>query len=354
MTLSNLPGENMTISDSAANLTNTGSPSDDYLRLEHSNADHSRTFVVNWCLGNTCNYACSYCPDNLHDASKPWTSYEVAENFARRVMDHYGPDRKYYFEFTGGEVSLWKDFLKLAEFLKARGARVGMISNGSRSMDWWQKARPLLDHVCMSFHPESALEKEDHFFEVAKFLSEGLRLHLNVMMSPEKFDACYAVATRLKNIPNVSIAMQPLIVNFGSELYKYTPAQHHIMDKQYDLIVKHIKHTREFEYFRGAMQKVYADGRRVSQAPHRFINNGQNNWAGWKCKVGLEQIVVDFDGKVFRGWCLVGDSLGHVADPDFKFPTEAITCTKTMCHCNFDIMATKYRANAAVETGVSP
>ena len=47
-----------------------------YFKIEHSNPIHNDWFVVNWCLGNTCNYKCSYCPSSLHDGSNRWPTLD--------------------------------------------------------------------------------------------------------------------------------------------------------------------------------------------------------------------------------------------------------------------------------------
>ena len=56
-----------------------------YFKLEHSNPSHKDWFVVNWCLGNTCNFACSYCPSGLHDGSKRWPDPQLIKNFIAKV-----------------------------------------------------------------------------------------------------------------------------------------------------------------------------------------------------------------------------------------------------------------------------
>ena len=43
-----------------------------YIKLVHSNPTHEEWFVVNWCMGNTCNFECSYCPENLHSGDIKW------------------------------------------------------------------------------------------------------------------------------------------------------------------------------------------------------------------------------------------------------------------------------------------
>lgn len=311
-----------------------------YVRLEHHNENHSNIVVVNWCVGNTCNFSCSYCPEGLHNGSVPWRDYNEIKNFCDKVISHY-ENKKIYFEFTGGEVSLWKHFIQLAQYLKSRNVDVGLISNGSRTVRWWQDALPHIDHVCLSFHPEQGDAK--NFIEIVKLVHKKIRTHVNIMMHPDKFNFCYEVATKVKDIGDISMALQPLIVDFGEQLYEYNEYQEHIFKNQHQLIQKHIKRTQEFPTYRGAMVKVDKDGNRTVQAAHQFISKKENNWQGWKCYIGIEQIVVDMDGTIYRGWCRVGGKIGNIIDDDLQLPEDPILCTKKMCHCNFDIMSLKVK-----------
>lgn len=312
-----------------------------YVRLEHANPEHKDYVVINWCLTNVCNYACSYCPDDLHNGKAGWPDYYQVVEFCDKVFSHYA-GKKIYFEFTGGEVTLWKDLPAVCQFIKNRGGRVGIISNGSRSLDFWEKFIEKIDHVCLSLHPESA--KEDHFFEVVKFCSEKVRTHVNFMMAPALFNKVLAFAMRIKEIPNISMAIQPLVKDFGNELFDYNEVQHKVMNSQFDMIVKHIKRNRHFEYYRGAMAMVNEAGERRDIAPQRFISSDRNRWKGWQCHIGLEQIVINMTGDIHRGWCLVGGRIGHISDKALKLPNKPVTCNKDFCHCNLDIMATKTKA----------
>jgi organic radical activating enzyme len=314
-----------------------------YDRLEHNNPDHKNYVVINWCLGNTCNYACSYCPSSLHDASTPWPNFETVKSFIDGAISHF-VGKKLYFEFTGGEVTLWKDLLPTAIYLKSKNCKVGIISNGSRSLDFFAKALDTIDHICLSFHPESAYE--DHFFSVVQYCSERVRTHVNFMMDPKLFDRSLAFSMRAKHIPNISVAIQPLVKDLVGELLPYAEEQIQVMNSQNELLAKHIVYNKKYEYYRGAMAMVDGEGTRRVMAPHRFISSGNNNWFGWDCFIGLEQIVVDMEGDVFRGWCKVGGALGKIGDQELNFPKEAISCLKTNCHCNLDIMATKVKRDS--------
>ena len=310
----------------------------EYIKLEHSNLDHANWFVVNWCLGNTCNFSCSYCPESLHDASKSWPTADTIKNFIAKVKDAH-PTKKLYFEFTGGEVTMYRHFTEICQFCNEMDIKVGLISNGSRTLRYWGENKQFFDHVCLSFHPEFANEK--HFLSVVNLLKDDVRTHVNIMMSPEKFDYCYAVANKVKNMGNISMALQPLIHDFGDTLYDYTDFQKRIFDKQHELISKHIKYTKSFDYYRGAMRIVDETGKGAVSSAHRFISEKSNDWSGWKCYAGVEQLIVDMDGSIWRGWCREGGPLGNINDDHLELPNEPIICGKTMCHCNFDIMSTK-------------
>lgn len=312
----------------------------DYIRLEHANQDHKDWFVVNWCLGNTCNFACSYCPESLHDGSIPWPSVNTVKKFISTVVDQTFP-KQVYFEFTGGEVTLNPHFTEIAKHCTSLNAKIGLISNGSRTERWWQEHKEYFDHVCLSFHPEQS--DSDHFKKIVKLVHNDIRTHVNIMMLPEKFDYCFEMANEIKDYGNLSIALQPLIHDFGDTLFDYTDKQKEIFLQQHSLITSHIKFTKKFNYYRGAMKLIYPDGSEELSSAHRFITKKTNNWSGWKCFAGVEQIVVDLNGSCYRGWCKVGESFGHIEQDNLKIPTDPIICDKTMCHCNFDIMSTKVK-----------
>jgi len=310
----------------------------DYYRLEHEHEFAKDTVVVNWCLLNVCNYKCSYCPEYLHSGSTGFPDLYEVEIFCTNVIDHYD-DKKIYFEFTGGEVTFWKEFPTLVEFLKSHdNVYVGIISNGSTSISWWHKIKGILDNACLSFQPEFA--KKDHYINLLKVINDHMRTHVNIMMHPSYFDLCIEVIEEIvSDVPNVSIALQPLLVDFKDKLYKYTDEQMEVIDQQFELFGSKVKWDTNFPIFRGAM-KVIGKGRQATSSAHRFISEGVNRWKEWLCYAGVEQIVVDTNGQVWRGWCLEGGSLGFIEDY-IELPTDPIICNRDYCHCNFDIMCTK-------------
>lgn len=308
-----------------------------YIKLEHADRSNLDWFVVNWCLGNTCNFACSYCPTFLHDGSKKWPDLTDIKTFIKKVKLN-NPSKKIYIEFTGGEVTLYKHFIDICKFCNELDVKVGLISNGSRTIRYWEENKNLFDHICLSFHPE--FSKPDHFLKVVSLLSDNLRTHVNVMMSPDHFDMCKTLVEEVVKVKNISLALQPLIVDFKDQLYDYSQEQLEFINQQ-DKIIKQIVHDKTFKNYRGSMNRIYPDGNSKTASAHQFIAFGANDWKDWNCYAGVEQMIVDMDGSVYRGWCKVGGSIGKIWDTDLKFYSEPIICNKEFCHCNFDIMSTK-------------
>ena len=167
---------------------------------------------------------------------------------------------------------------------------------------------------------------------------------VNIMMNPEKWEECITLAERIPNeCHNVSLALQPLMEGLGENetVYPYSKEEHNILDRQHHLYGKHIKWNTNFPVPRGAMRIINTDNNTSEiSAPHRFISNKTNNWSGWHCYAGLENLIIDWDGGIFRGWCKQGPSIGNVFKT-FQLPVSPHLCSKTFCHCNFDIMCKK-------------
>lgn len=314
-----------------------------YQRLDHGKKVYGDYFVVNWCFFTICNFKCTYCPDNLHDGKYRGLPIDTVKAFCKKIVDSK-PDKKIFFEFTGGEVTYYKDFIPLFQYLKSIGAETGLISNGSRDITFWEKHKNLIDHICLSFHPEGG--EMDHFFEVVKILNEVTTVHVNIMMLPSKFTELYAFAEKIASqVEHVSVSVQALFENMDGKIFQYTPEQKQLLDKQELPWGKNIQYralpSKTHKVYRGEMKKTYADGREEVVTPPELIARGENNWMGWDCNIGLENLVVDYQGNVMRGWCGVGGIVGNVTDANFRLPENPVLCSSKNCHCGLDIMATK-------------
>ena len=316
--------------------------------LEHAVKSSSRYTVVDWNLGSTCNYACSYCPTSLHDGSSPWPDYDTATAFCEYACRHYESiGQKVFFQLSGGEVTMYRRITDLVEFLRALGAEVGVISNGSRSAIWWDEFARHLNMAVFTHHIEYVQLR--HFIEVVQGVSNRTRTHVNVTMVPTRFEECVKNAELIaENCPQVTITLKPLLIDFGSSMYEYTEPQRAAM-----LRWPERKVTNLTSGCRGLMRKVYDDGSTELVKAAYLIVKSENRWRGWKCNVGVELLSVAKDGYVYRGVCRQGGRLGHIRDKQLRLPSDSVLCEKAVCHCVSDILTSKRKLDVVAQGAVS-
>lgn len=311
----------------------------EWIALEHADTAATSVTVIDWNLGTACNYSCSYCPDHLHDGSFAWPDYETVKNFCDRAIDHYRKmGRIIFFQFSGGEPTLYKSIERLAAYLRSQSCRVGVISNASRPEAWWRKFRDLLDRVVLTHHIEFV--DIQHFLSIAHLTSETIRTHVNVTMLPSRFEECLENAYRVaQTCDSVTLTLKPLLLDFGERMYDYSDKQKRVMRET----VFPSPRRQMGEPVRGLMKKVFDDGTRTLVKASHLIVNEENRWKGWSCDVGVELLSINYRGDVYKGVCRQDGKIGHFFDQNLRFPISSTICDRNVCHCVSDIITSKSR-----------
>ena len=318
------------------------------IAIVHDNPEHSALTYIDWDLSTLCNYACSYCPERLHDGLLKGPELDLALRFCERLVSHYrGLGRKTFFKFTGGEPTLYRGLVALLRKVKDLGSGAGLNSNGSRAIAWWDQIVEYLDHVILTYHIEFA--GLDHFVSVVNLLMEReVTTHINVTMLPDRFDECaehaYALLSRCQG---TSIALKPLTVDFREKLYPYTNSQKEMMQKA-------MPPPAKVNAFRGAMRLYYQDGTWQAVQPGELILLEQNHWCSWICNAGLESLAIRADGQVYRAACKQGGALGNLNDTEFSLPKTSVRCAKNTCSCIADIRIGKWLGEEAPMSVAQP
>jgi molybdenum cofactor biosynthesis enzyme MoaA len=136
---------------------------------------------MTWMIGSRCNYACSYCPAELHDDWSPHPDLDrlkqVWQNFYNKT---YGLGLPYKIAFTGGEVTANKSFLPLISYLHDGDFNIEQMlitTNGSASAAYYLKLAKLVDAITFSTHSE--------FWDEHKFFNTVIAVN-KAMIRPEK------------------------------------------------------------------------------------------------------------------------------------------------------------------------
>lgn len=287
-------------------------------------------FNVDWLLGTVCNYRCSYCWPTLHEGEYPFIDIDLAKRFVSQLTKKH-PDKHFIFILSGGEPTLWKDLPGFLKFLKEHNAEINLITNGSRSISWWDKYGGLIDLAVISFHWEFA--NSDHIENVCRSLRQNYNtlVKVNILVKEEKFKESYDLAERLSiNVPGIVVDLRPIRLNHGMYLIEYKEEHLEKLKAKSRFGNFHIKHK---------WQEVFTDtGERFE--PHISIIKKENCWKGWKCYIGLQSLKVMYDGNIVRANCDVGEHLGNI-NGKFTLPDKPIICDKEFCSCVTDIRTRK-------------
>ncbi|TCO72037.1 radical SAM protein [Rhodovulum euryhalinum] len=304
--------------------------------VRHAEPEHAGVVLVDWMLGNSCNYACSYCPSALHDGSIRWQAATDILRFLDVLRRHYCGTlgRQVWLQFTGGEPSQHPRIDTILAEARARGFRSSLISNGGRTLRFWDRIAPLLDGMILTYHDEFA----DHarFLDLAVLLAEAMPLHINITIHPDRFDAILARALEIsETVPLASISLKPLRIGFGTDPYAYTDDQRARMQA-----ASRGAGPRGTTAPRGVMCAIAEDGRHAVQKAAAFLLTGRNRWHGYLCEAGIESLRVHADGRILRATCGVGGTLGRLGGP-VDLPLSPVLCDRDACGCVADILITK-------------
>lgn len=300
---------------------------------------------VQWLLGNQCNYRCSYCNEQFYKGDKPFPSEELIAEVCKDIVYHFDDlGRDVVFEFIGGEPTLGGDIKEIGKRLHNHPTNIVLKTNGSANLEWWKESKKYLTDVVISVHKEFC--DLDHIDAVVSLLREDQETHpINVeILIPTRHENHHwqwALKTLQHYRDRFGLGkLQMLYVNFtkGSNIYfPYNEGQW----EQYSLlhglpVPKSAPKVTE--------QTNTIIEQKVEYIPKTHIDIKMRdplNFNGYKCHAGIETLVIDYNGRIWRGWCMHGGPIGSIYELPIQFPTEPIVCGLSHCGNGFDQQARK-------------
>lgn len=324
----------------------------DKLPVSITRGENSYDLHVMWSIHNRCNYACSYCPDDLHDGNESWLKLEELENFIDRIEDHYLKRlgfKNILFSFTGGEPTLWKDFKNFIKYIDSKGFRCGLTTNASVNPKFWKGISQAFDYICLSFHPESA--SIDRFIDTFEFFHDAEKTvipSVRIMMHKENeyWDKSELLLERLKKFSNWTYECVHILEDYGTDSKKidYSDDRKIKFLEENAFVEQYNDHTKVHvpQVTFDTYSVEYNDGSNDKLNENELINTNQNKFKNWNCYIGIEQLFIHYTGFVKTAGCPSGRVLGHVLTPEsIRFPTDPTVCDVEGCYCPTDIRITK-------------
>ena len=283
--------------------------------------------MVSFEVSNKCNYACWYCPPDLHAGTNDWLDLDASLRFFRELASTHD---RVYVDLIGGEPTLWP---RLFDFLAQLpdNVDVEITTNGSRSIRWWTDAKPHLQKVAISVH--AALCDIDHLIAVVDLLRDTVTLHNNVLYDPKhRADVeRYAQAMRERGI---AAEVKPIIPSWETML-PYTNDEMTWMEQISSWPNQNLPPIRK-------PNKISVNGGKFTDMNLAVLAPQKNNFFGWSCWAGRNRFHVHHSGNILAASCGIA-SIGNITT-GWEIRTAPITCNKPACWCIDDIAIEKFLA----------
>lgn len=286
----------------------------------------SGIFYVNWWLMNHCSWACSYCDPIIRSGSIDLPYLRHCQQFVDQAQLHAkSQQRRTAIEFTGGEVTEWTDFLQLLTYAHRQGCETQFRTNANVSIADWHQLVSVTDRLQMEWHPENTAAA--HFLLcVNSAVTAGVSVTVNINMVETSWADSMALYDKITaKWPQIRVNKRLLFQDptHNTRPLDYTP-----------------QHLMQLKRQHGDIQIETADSVKYTDFQTMVIE-GANRFEGYQCSAGLEQVIVDAWGRVYRGHCRAGGFMGNIKHADIVWPQQAKICSVPVCRNSFDILATK-------------
>jgi organic radical activating enzyme len=288
-------------------------------------------FVVSWNLGNSCNWSCDYCPPFLNNGSVYWVENDIVKDTLLKIRNHF-PDRKIRVEFTGGEVTTNPNFIDLMQFCSEQGFNSMIITNASRTENYWEKLAPHLQTVIATFHPLNA--DKTHFEKIIDImLKHECRPNVSLAMVKDVFDDMVNYKQYLKDKYQDKVYVDFILLYDKMKQKPYKGYFYDYNKDQIDILSHSIgKHfITEFE-----------DGSIRHLSTAEIWDEKLNDFTGYLCGSKLNMISIDFNGGASISVCDQRQPINIRTDNFDEMLTPKI-CTSEQCRNPSDLRILKVR-----------
>jgi MoaA/NifB/PqqE/SkfB family radical SAM enzyme len=287
---------------------------------------HQDQIKVEWNLGKRCNYDCSYCPSAIHDNYSPHTDINILERTVDKLCELDKPLR---ISLTGGEPCVHPDIEDLLEYFKRKNVFwVNLTTNGTRGYRWYLDNEMFYNHIVFSLHFEHDYTRIVD--TILKYYDSTERDFLVNVMAHHDY---------IPQVKTVVKKFNDLGIKYAVRRIRWTEGDHNVFDDlKYD--------GKDLEWLL-AQDATAKPNCKIDDEKNMHANDviklHLNQFKGWTCSAGIESLMINWDGEVYRATCRVGGSLGNIYNNSFCIPKESINCTRDWCTCAADIPLSKVK-----------
>ncbi len=304
--------------------------------------ENRTTNIVEWMIGNTCNFDCSFCHADFKSGNKRFLSYDTYKQVIDKTINE-SVGKKVWYKITGGEPTLYPKLIDLLTYIKSTGNFTYIITNGSRTMRYWQelKAANCVDIIAFTYHPEQTSNLREMVDVINLFRDAPTFTSVNITCVPEFFDDAMIAFETFKRECSVNANLQQVNDDLGMD--KYTEEQQQILlNNSFVKANLHLKTMpkipKEYSYHSGEIKYTYNDGTEKTDQAINFIKRKEDDFYGYDCFAGTTNIRIDHE-TIQRAVCGLGERWS-IYDSQV-FAKNPLTCTQKSCVCTLDIILPK-------------
>lgn len=284
--------------------------------------NHQDYIKIEWNLGKRCNLDCTYCPAYIHDNYSKHTDISILKKTVDKLASLDKPVR---LSLTGGEPSVHPKIEELLYHIRYKGIEwLSMTTNATRPYTWYLDQQKYITQYVFSLHFESEYSK--HLYTILSVVeASSIPILIHIMAHHQHMLKVREAVKVLENTPHVIRRI------------RWTEGDHDLFDDlRYDYEdlewIKERNGTAKANCVIDDIEEMHAN---------EIIKLHLNKFKDWTCNAGIESLMINWDGEVYRATCRVGGSLGNIYDGTFNIPEDPIVCTRNFCTCEADIPITK-------------
>lgn len=315
---------------------------------------------IGWDPSNYCNFKCEYCfPGSNAGTHKFSDDLDLVVGNFKHLINFYkenlGKD-KVHLSMAGGEPTLWKHLAEfIAKIKQDNNVYFSLISNGSRTLRWWEENAYLIDNAHLTHHVAEG--NVTHIIAVADALHErGTKTTVKVLMDPKHWDkAINDIAIMKTHSRNRWFIMTAEVIDNTADpsIPRYSPEQLKYLKRDLKRLPNLLWFWRNRHLIKDELRffdstAMLEDGTTMRASPGAYFNRGWNSFKDWDCSIGLDRIYMNWTGNI-TGACnakLFGlDTYFNITSPNFTLefnpPLTSTKCPNTACWCMPETHLTK-------------
>lgn len=305
--------------------------------------------LVEWKLHDKCNYDCFFCDDDNKLGKVGWKDLDTNKKLVDSIIKSAG-DNPLWVQFTGGEPTLYPKFNELTKYVKQQGGMLSVITNGSRTLNWWTRFRDEvpIDLLYITFHSQHRVDYK-HIAEISNLFLERETIVVTIV-TYVKDSVDYAI----EGIEYLKKNTANFISTNAMDIASYRIDENTIGAENFDKIVNQYnlsfgertpeKRLTSIDHsllpFQSNVTIEYDDSSKEVKNVIQMMKLEENRFEGWDCYAGIDSMNIEHGFK-FRGGCK-RDKTPYEPD-SLTFFDKPFKCDVEDCYCHIDMITTKIK-----------